>query len=158
MNNTTATDAPPALHGMFHRLATAEGQGRTARTVEWFGWLCLLEGLALLFAPRMVAALLQIPSMADQAVDYLRIVGLLAGGVGMLYVVSGRVSAHGFAFASLLDRPLVPPIMAILWYLDIVPGSLALVFSVQDFSGFLWTLSAWRADERGSPGRTTATG
>jgi hypothetical protein len=38
--------------------------------------------------------------------------------------------------------------MVILWYLGIVPGSLALVFSVQDFSGFLWTLSAWRAEER----------
>jgi hypothetical protein len=148
MNNATVSDGPPPLHEMFPRLATAEGQGRTARTVEWFGWLCLLEGLALLFVPRLIAALLQIPPMADQAVDCFRIVGLLAGGVGMLYIVSGRVNAHGFAFASLLDRPLVPPIMAILWYLGIVPGSLALVFSVQDFSGFLWTLSAWRAEER----------
>lgn len=148
MNNATAPTAPRPIHEMFDRLLHAEGRGRTARTVEWFGWLCLLEGLALLFAPRMVAALLQIQPMADQAVDYFRIVGLLAGGVGMLYIVSGRVNAHGFAFASLLDRPLVPPIMAILWYLGIVPGSLALVFSVQDFSGFLWTLSAWRAEER----------
>ena len=149
MTNVNAPEGPPPLHEMFGRLRHADGQGRTARTVEWFGWLCLLEGLALLCAPRMVAALLQIQPLADQAVDYFRIVGLLAGGIGMLYIVSGRVNAHGFAFASLLDRPLVPPIMAILWYLGIVPGSLALVFSIQDFSGFLWTLSAWRADGRG---------
>ncbi len=66
----------------------------------------------------------------------------------MLYVVSGRLNAEGFVFASLLDRPLVPPIMAVLWYLDIIPGPLALAFSVQDFTGFLWTLSAWRAEAR----------
>ena len=54
----------------------------------------------------------------------------------------------GATVATLLDRPAVPPIMAVLWYLDIVPGSLALVFSVQDFGGFLWTLAAWRAEQR----------
>ena len=84
--------------------------------------------------------------VAEQSADYLRIIGLLAGGIGMLYVVSGRVNAQGFAFASLVDRPLVPPIMAILWYLGIVPAQVALVFAVQDLGGFLWTLSAWRAD------------
>jgi len=38
--------------------------------------------------------------------------------------------------------------MAVLWILGIVPGSLALVFSVQDFGGFLWTLAAWRSELR----------
>src|SRR5207245_7994919 len=51
----------------------------------------------------------------------------------------------------LLDRPMVPGIMALLWYLDILPGPLALAFSVSDFSGFLWTLLAWRADARLGP-------
>ena len=151
MNHATAPIAPPPLNEMFDRLLHAKVQGRTGKTVEWFGWLCLLEGCALLLAPRVVAALLQIQLVADQAVDYMRIMGLLAGGIGMLYVVSGRVNAHGFAFASLLDRPLVPPIMAILWDLGIVPASLALVFSLQDFSGFLWTLSAWRAERAHAP-------
>ena len=147
MNKPDAAMTPPPISEMFRRLLQADEQGRAAKTVELFGWFVLLEGLALLFAPRAVGALLHIAPLADQAVDYMRIVGLLAGGVGMLYVVSGRVNAYGFAFASLLDRPLVPPIMAVLWYLGIVPASLALVFSVQDFAGFLWTLSAWRADE-----------
>lgn len=138
---------PPSLAEMWSRLLRADGQGRTAKTIEMFGWLCLFEGFALLFAPRWVASLLHLGPLADGAADYLRIIGLLAGGIGMLYVVSGRVSAQGFAFASLLDRPLVPPIMAVLWYLGIVPASLALVFAVQDFGGFLWTLSAWRAEQ-----------
>jgi hypothetical protein len=37
--------------------------------------------------------------------------------------------------------------MAVLWYLGIVPGPLALAFSIQDFAGFLWTLRAWRAEQ-----------
>jgi len=150
MNTTRQPSPTPPLAEMFGRLAHPAERGRATKTVEAFGWFVLLEGLALLFAPRMVAGLLHIEIAADQVTDYMRIMGLLAGGVGMLYVVSGRVNAIGFAFASLLDRPLVPPIMAILWYVGIVPGSLALVFSVQDFAGFLWTLSAWRADERRS--------
>jgi hypothetical protein len=66
----------------------------------------------------------------------------------MLYVASGRLNAEGFIFASLLDRPLVPFAMAILWYLDIIPWPLALVFSIQDFGSFLWTLLTWRAEHR----------
>ena len=69
----------------------------------------------------------------------------------MLYVVSGRLNAEGFVFASLLDRPMVPGIMALLWLMDILPGAVALAFSVTDFSGFLWTLFAWRADARLGP-------
>jgi hypothetical protein len=50
--------------------------------------------------------------------------------------------------ASLLDRPLVPPVMAIFWYLGFLPGGLALALAVQDFGGFLWTLRAWRSKRR----------
>jgi hypothetical protein len=74
----------------------------------------------------------------------------LVSGVGMLYIVSGRVNATGFVFASLLDRPLVPFAMAILWYLEIVPGPLALIFSLQDFGSFLWTLTTWRVESADS--------
>ena len=47
-----------------------------------------------------------------------------------------------------LDRPLVPIAMAVLWYLNIIPGSLALIFAIQDFGSFLWTLSTWRSESR----------
>ena len=131
---------------MFDRLLSAEGQSRSAKTVEVFGWLILLEGAALLLAPHWVAGLLHLPALSDQGADYLRLAGLLVGGLGMLYVVSGRLNAQGFVFASLLDRPLVPPVMLVLWWLDIVPGPLALVFAVQDFASFLWTLVAWQTE------------
>lgn len=142
----------PSLSDMFRRLINAEGQTRAARTVESFGWIDMLLGIVILIGPYWTAWLLQLPALADQGANYLRLVGLLVGGLGMLYVVAGRLNAQGFVFASLLDRPLVPLIMAVLWYKQILPGPLALAFSVSDFGGFLWTLSAWRDDARLGPG------
>lgn len=135
-----------SFSAMLGRLIRAEGQGRAAKTVEMFGWLILVEGGLMLLAPHLAASLLALPPLLEQAANYLRVIGLLAGGVGMLYVVSGRLNAAGFVFASLLDRPLVPPIMAAMWYLGFVPGTLALAFSIQDFASFLWTLSVWRSE------------
>ena len=109
-----------------------------------FGWLIFVESVILMLAPHFAAELLHLPALVPQGANYLRLVALLVGGVGMLYIVSGRLNAEGFV-ASLLDRPLVPPVMAVLWYLGIIPGPLALLFAVQDFGSFLWTLSAWRA-------------
>jgi hypothetical protein len=131
---------------MFRRLVSAAGQSRSAKTVEVFGWLILVEGIIVLFAPNFAVAILGIAPLSDQAANYFRLVGLLVCGVGMLYIVSGRLNAEGFVFASLLDRPLVPFAMAILWYWDILPGPLALIFSIQDFGSFLWTLFVWRAE------------
>lgn len=135
---------------MFHLLLSAEGQSRSAKTVEVFGWLILIEGTIVLFAPHFAVAILGIAPLSDQAANYFRLVGLLVCGVGMLYIVSGRLNAEGFVFASLLDRPLVPIAMAILWYLGVIPGPLALIFSIQDFGSFLWTLFTWRAEHPGA--------
>jgi hypothetical protein len=136
----------PGFAETFRRMLRAEGQARSARTVEVFGWLLLFESAAVLFAPHGVAALLHLPALSEQSANYFRLVGLLVGGLGMLYVVSGRLNAEGFTFASLLDRPLVPFIMAALWYFGFIPGTLALIFSITDFGTFLWTLSAWRSE------------
>ncbi len=132
--------------GMLRRLIRAEGRSGSARTVEVFGWIMLAEAPLVLLAPHGVAALLHLPELSEQAANYFRLVGLLLGGLGMLYVVSGRLNALGFVFASMLDRPLVPFIMAALWYHGIVPAPLALFFAVSDTASFLWTLSAWRAE------------
>ena len=97
------------------------------------------------FRPQLVAALLQLDPLSAQSMAYFRIGGLEIGGLGMLYVISGRLNANGFIFASMIDRPLVPPIMALLWSLGIVPGTLAIAISTFDFGTFLWTFFAWRA-------------
>jgi hypothetical protein len=133
---------------MFHRLITAEGQSRSARTVEIFGWLILVEGASIVLLPQLAVGLLHLPLLVEQAENYFRLVGILVSGVGMLYVVSGRLNAEGFVFASMLDRPLVPIAMAILWHLEIIPGPLAVIFSIQDFGSFLWTFVTWRSEHR----------
>ena len=137
-----------AFREMLGRLLRADGRGRAAKTVEAFGWLILIEGAGILIFPRTIASVLHLPPLVEQGADYFRLVGVLVGGLGMLYVVSGRLNAEGFVFASLLDRPAVPPLMAVLWYLEIVPGPLALAFAVQDLGSFLWTLLTWRAERR----------
>jgi hypothetical protein len=142
------SDMNPTLTEMFHRLLKPVGQTRAAKSVEVFGWLILVESLILMLSPQFAAQLLHLPELVPQGANYLRLVALLVGGVGMLYIVSGRLNAEGFVFASLLDRPLVPSIMAVLWYLGIIPGPLALLFAVQDFGSFLWTLFAWKAEQR----------
>lgn len=139
-----------SLSETFHRLLTAPGQSRSAKSVEVFGWLILLEGAAVLLFPHTVARILHLPPLVEQAANYFRLVGLLVSGVGMLYIASGRLNAAGFVFASLLDRPLVPLAMAFLWYLQFIPGPLAVIFSIQDFGSFLWTLSTWRAEHPSS--------
>lgn len=132
---------------MFRRLISAAGQSRSAKTVEVFGWLILFEGTIVLFAPHFAISVLGISPLTDQGANYFRLVGLLVSGLDILYIASGRLNAEGFVFASMLDRPVVPFAMAILWFLEILPGPLALIFSIQDFGSFLWTLFSWRAEQ-----------
>lgn len=142
LSRTVPTSFSEYLDRLFH----VPLQTKAARTVELFGWLILLEGPLMLLAPNFAASVLHLPALTGQAVNYFRLVGLLVGGIGMLYVASGRLNSQGFVFASLLDRPLVPFIMLALWRLRIIPGPLALMFSIQDGGSFLWTLTTWRAE------------
>lgn len=133
---------------MLGRLVRAQNQSRAAKTVEMFGWLILIEGPMFLLFPNFVVSVLHLAPLVEQGPNYFRLVGVLIAGLGMLYVVSGRLNSEGFVFASLLDRPLVPPLMAVLWYRDIIPGPLALAFAIQDFGSFLWTLFTLRSESR----------
>jgi uncharacterized protein YjeT (DUF2065 family) len=137
-----------SFNEIVNRLLHPVEQSRTAKTLELFGWLILVEGTFTLFAPHMAAAVLHVPPLNEQSANYVRLIGMLVSGLGVLYVVSGRLNAREFVIASLIDRPMVPVVMAVLWYLTIVPASVALLFSFQDFGSFLWTLSTWRADQR----------
>ncbi len=138
----------PSLAEMCRRLWSVPAQSRAARTVELYGWALMLQGGAIVLFPAEIAALLRFAPLQEQAENFVRIIGLLAAGVGLLYTVSGRLNAEGFVFASLIDRPLVPPVAGVLWYLDIMPGGFALLFALEDLGTWLWTLRAWRAEMR----------
>src|SRR5438477_10465716 len=133
---------------MFGKLLHATGQSRASKTVEMYGWLILAEGILIFLFPEHVALLLRFGPLDHDGSMFFRVVALLVAGIGMLYFVSGRMNAEGFVFATLLDRPLVPPIMAGLWHSGKVSGLLALVFAAQELGSFLWTLGTWRGDIR----------
>ena len=125
---------------MFKRLLSPPEQSRAAKTVEIYGWVILLEGGLLLLFPDFMAGLMHFRPLTPQASGFLRLIGMLVSGFGMLYVLSGRLNAEGFVFATLIDRPFVAPTMAMLWYFGALPGPLALLFAVEDSASWLWTL------------------
>jgi uncharacterized protein YjeT (DUF2065 family) len=131
---------------MLRRLLRAEGQGRAAKTVEIYGWIVLVEGAICMLWPQSVATALGIPALVDQASNYFRLAGVWVAGIGLLYLLSGRLNANGFVFSTLLDRPLVLPILGILWYFGMVAGTLALAAGLQDLVTCLWTLMVWRKE------------
>ena len=136
----------PSSVSYFGRLLRVPEQSRSARTVELFGWLMLIESPFMLVAPRLVASVLHLPELGEQGAGYFRLAGGLLTVIGLLYTVCGRLNSQSLVFASMLDRPLVPGVMALLWWLDLLPGPIALGFSIQDFGSFLWTLHAWRTE------------
>jgi hypothetical protein len=139
---------------MLRRLLRAEGQGRAAKTVEIYGWVVLIEGATSMIWPHSVATVLGIAPLVDQGASYFRLAGVWVAGIGLLYLLSGRLNANGFVFSTLLDRPLVLPTLGILWYFGMVPGVLALVAGLQDLVTCLWTLSIWRKEFGGGGTRS----
>ena len=135
---------------MFKRLLWPPEQSRTARTVEIYGCIIFLEGGLLLLFPDFMARLMHFGPLTLQASGFLRLIGMLVSGFGMLYFLSGRLNAEGFVFATLIDRPFVAPTMAILWLFGAIPGPLALLFAIEDSLSWLWTLLTWRAERRRS--------
>jgi len=135
-----------ALNQMFRRLIEPGPLTGVSRSIEIFGWVDLALGLLILIAPRFTATLFHLPPPFPLDISLLRVVGVLVTTLGVLYIINGRFNSQGFAVGALLDRPLVPVIMAVLWRNHILPGSLAASFSIVDFSGFLATAFAWRAD------------
>ena len=57
---------------MLCKVVRAQGQAHSARTVEIFGWIMVVESAGLLFAPHFAAWLLHLPSLSEQAANYLR--------------------------------------------------------------------------------------
>jgi hypothetical protein len=135
---------------MFKRLLSPPEQSRAARTVEIYGWIIFLEGGFLLLFPDFMATLMHFGPLTPQASGFLRLIGMLVSGFGMLYFLSGRLNAEGFVFATLIDRPFVAPTMAILWYFGALPASVALLLAIEDSVSWLWTLLTWRAERQRS--------
>jgi hypothetical protein len=99
---------------VFKRLLSPPEQSRAAKTVEIYGRIIFLKGGLLLLFPDFMAKVMHFGPLNAQAPGFLRLVGMLVSGFGMLNVLSGRLNAEGFVFATLVDRPFVAPTMAAL--------------------------------------------
>jgi hypothetical protein len=135
---------------MFKRLLSPPEQSRAAKTVEIYAWIIFAEGGLLLLFHDFMANLMHFGPLTSQASGFLRLIGMLVSGFGMLSLLSGRLNAEGFVFATLIDRPFVAPTMATLWYFGALPGPLALLFAIEDSASWLWTLLTWCAERRRS--------
>ena len=89
---------PVTFMDMLRRLLRADEQGRAAKTVEIYGWVVLIEGATCMIWPHLVATVLGIPPLEGQGVGYFRLAGVWVAGIGLLYVLSGRLNATGFVF------------------------------------------------------------
>ena len=135
---------------MFKRLLSPPEQSRAAKTVEIYGWIIFVEGGLLLLFPDFMASVMHFGPLTPQSFGFLRLIGMLVSGFGMLYLLSGRLNGEGFVFATLIDRPFVAPTMSALWYFGALPGPLALLFAFEDSASWLWTLLTWHAERRRS--------
>jgi len=88
---------------MFKRLLSASEQSRAAKTVEIYGWMIFLEGGLLLLFPDFMARLMHFGPLTARLLDFLRLIGMLASGFRMLYLLSRRLNTEGFAFCY-IDR------------------------------------------------------
>jgi hypothetical protein len=76
----------------------------------------------LLLFPDFMARLTHFGPLTPQASGFLRLIGMLVSGFGMLCLVSGRLNAEGFVFTTLIDRPFAAPTMSALWYFGALPA------------------------------------
>ena len=97
---------------MFKRFLSPPEQSRAAKTIEMYGWTIFLEDGLLLLFPHFMARLMHFGPLPPQASRFLRLIGMLVSGLGMVYRLSGRLNAEGLVFARLIDRPFVAPTMA----------------------------------------------
>src|SRR6266581_2408221 len=77
---------------MFKRLLSPPEQSRAAKTVEIYGWIIFAEGGLLLLFPDFMARLMHFGPLTQQASGFLRLIGMLVSGFGMLYLLSERLT------------------------------------------------------------------
>jgi hypothetical protein len=125
------------------------GQTRAARSAEIFGWLILVIGFVTLLFPDFTASLLNVSNGGfPQGANYLRLIGLLVGGLGMLFVVGGSLDTGDFVTSSVSVQFTAALLVALLLSKWNIPRRFALAFICIGLAGAIWTLLAISADRR----------
>lgn len=115
---------------------------RAAKSLLVFGVYLEVLALILIVAPN---ALLMAFGVVHTHEVWIRILGVLAGNVGVYYIVSAR---HGFRpviVASVPVRLMLMVFFVVFVMLDYADPAV-LLFGVADVIGAVWTMAALRAD------------
>jgi hypothetical protein len=113
-----------------------------ARSIQVFGVYLLLLGATLLAAPNL---LLGVFGIAPTDEVWIRVVGMLAGILGVYYLRAAQAGLTAFFGWTVPVRLSVPVFFAAFVLLDMAPAVL-LLFGAVDAAGALWTWSALRRD------------
>jgi hypothetical protein len=111
-----------------------------ARSIRIFGAYLLLLGAALLLAPNL---LLGAFSIAPTGEVWIRVVGMLAGILGVYYLQAARAGLAAFYRWTIPVRLSVPLFFAAFVAAGLAPPVL-LLFGAVDAAGALWTWAALR--------------
>jgi hypothetical protein len=111
-----------------------------ARSIEVFGIYLVLLGATLLLAPNL---LLGAFGIAPTGEVWIRIVGMLAGFLGVYYLRAARAGLTAFYGWTVPVRLSVPVFFAGFVALGMAPAML-LLFGAIDAAGALWTWTALR--------------
>lgn len=112
------------------------------RSIQVFGIYLMLLGLVLLVAPNLLLALFGIAPTGEV---WIRIVGMLAGFLGLYYTQAARVCDRAFFRTTVFVRLSVPGFFGAFVALAMAPPALML-FALVDVAGAAWTASALRRD------------
>ena len=111
-----------------------------AHSILAFGAYLVALGLALLLSPN---ALLGLFGFAPTGEVWIRVVGMLAGILGVYYLQAARAGLAAFFRWTVPVRLSVPAFFAAFVVLGMAPAPL-LLFGAADAAGALWTWSALR--------------
>jgi hypothetical protein len=107
------------------------------KTVQYFGYYLYIVAATLVFVPNI----LQVPETNEV---WIRVLGILVGGLAMYYHRMGQAGSEEFAVTSVYVRIIFVLVSFIaLWGAGIGPWQL-IIFGVIDALAALWTLSRLR--------------
>ena len=117
---------------------------KSAFSVQAFGTYIIALGLGLIFVPNVLLGLFRLPSATE---IWIRVLGVVAINIGVLYVVAARSRDVAVFRAAIFSRLAVFVWFAGFVLLGMAPPML-LLFGAVEVAGALWTWSALRTDQR----------
>jgi uncharacterized membrane protein HdeD (DUF308 family) len=106
-----------------------------AKSVYYFGFYLLLIGVTLTAVPNFLLSMFLIPETNEV---WIRIVGILAFNIGMLYIVMAQSNHKLFLTMTVYLRASILVWFILFVLIEWAPATLIL-FGVVDFAGALWT-------------------